>query len=86
MRGAATSMIVIRFLAAMALKMFFVFGARVVIRVPATLGDFVRQRIRIEMGKVQLAAEYPDVRRRAVPQPGLRVITLTSGDRRVTDR
>jgi hypothetical protein len=47
-------------------------GARVVIRLPATLGDFFRQRIRIEMGKVQLAAEYPDVRRRAVPQPGLR--------------
>ena len=47
-------------------------GARVVIRLPGTLADFFRQRIRVEMGKVQLSAEYPDVRRRAVPQPGLR--------------
>jgi len=54
-------------------------GARVVIRLPATLADFFRQRIRIEMGKVQLAAEYPDVRRRAVPQPGLRAAMSTLG-------
>lgn len=52
-------------------------GARVVIRLPGTLADFFRQRIRIEMGKVQLAAEYPDVRRRAVPQPGLRAAMST---------
>jgi hypothetical protein len=54
-------------------------GARVVIRLPGTLADFFRQRIRIEMGKVQLAAEYPDVRRRAVPQPGLRTAMSTLG-------
>jgi len=54
-------------------------GARVVIRLPGTLADFFRQRIRIEMGKVQLAAEYPDVRRRAVPQPGLRAAMSTLG-------
>ena len=54
-------------------------GARVVIRLPGTLADFFRQRIRIEMGKVQLAAEYPDVRRRTVPQPGLRAAMSTLG-------
>jgi len=52
-------------------------GARVAIRLPGTLADFFRQRIRIEMGKVQLAAEYPDVRRRTVPQPGLRAAMST---------
>ena len=31
-------------------------GARVVVRLPATLRDFFRQRVRIEMAKVQLAA------------------------------
>src|SRR5438128_2462126 len=32
--------------------------ARVAVRLPATLADLCRQRIRIDMGKVQLAREY----------------------------
>jgi hypothetical protein len=43
--------------------------ARVVVRLPGTMRDFFRQRIRIEMGKVQLAADYPELRDRGVPQP-----------------
>jgi hypothetical protein len=54
-------------------------GARVVVRLPGTPGDFFRQRIRIEMGKVQLAAEYPGLARRAPPQPGLRAALTTFG-------
>jgi len=54
-------------------------GARVVVRLPGTPGDFFRQRIRIEMGKVQLAAEYPGLVRRAAPQPGLRAALTTFG-------
>jgi hypothetical protein len=46
--------------------------ARVVVRLPATLRDFYRQRVRIEMGKVQLAREYPELARRGNPQPRLR--------------
>ncbi len=46
--------------------------ARVAVRLPATLGDFCRQRIRIEMGKVQLAREYPDLAARSAPQPRAR--------------
>jgi len=45
--------------------------ARVVIRLPATLGDFFRQRVRIEMAKVQLAAEHPGLAGRGAVQPGL---------------
>src|SRR5207249_1181835 len=41
--------------------------ARVAVRLPATLGDFCRQRVRIEMGKVQLAREYPDLAARSAP-------------------
>jgi len=44
-------------------------GARVVIRLPGTLSDFFRQRIRIEMGKVQLARVYPGLERRGAAQP-----------------
>ncbi len=47
--------------------------ARVVVRLPATLRDFFRQRIRIEMGKVQLAHDYPGLERRGQPQPRGRV-------------
>ena len=46
-------------------------GARVVIRLPATLRDFFRQRVRIEMAKVQLAAEHPELAGRGAVQPGM---------------
>lgn len=45
--------------------------ALVYVRPPATLADFFRQRIRIEMGKVQLAVDYPALLARSRPQPGL---------------
>jgi hypothetical protein len=47
-------------------------AATVAVRLPATLRDFYRQRIRIEMGKVQLETEYPALRGRGNPQPRLR--------------
>ncbi len=47
-------------------------AARVVVRMPATLRDFFWQRVRIEMGKVQLAAEHPQVLGRGAVQPTLR--------------
>jgi Glycosyl transferase family 2 len=46
-------------------------AARVVVRLPGTLGDFFRQRIRIEMGKVQLQREYPALEARGATQPRL---------------
>src|SRR3989442_14887228 len=46
--------------------------ARVAVRLPGTLADFFRQRIRIEMGKVQLAREYPGLATRGAPQPRTR--------------
>jgi len=46
-------------------------AAWVAVRLPATLGDFFRQRVRIEMGKVQLAREYPGLAARGAPQPGV---------------
>jgi hypothetical protein len=46
-------------------------GVRVAVRLPGTLADFFRQRIRIEMGKVQLAREYPGLEARGAPQPRL---------------
>ena len=48
-------------------------SARVVVRLPGTLADFYRQRIRIEMGKVQLATAYPGLTARGNRQPRLRV-------------
>jgi hypothetical protein len=48
--------------------------ARVVIRLPATLRDFFRQRVRIEMAKVQLAAEHPQLAGRGAVQPGVRAV------------
>ena len=47
-------------------------AAEVVVRLPGTLGDFYRQRIRIEMGKVQLTRDYPGLAVRGNPQPRLR--------------
>lgn len=47
-------------------------GAEVVVRLPATLRDFFRQRVRIEMGRVQLEAEYPLLLGRGTVQPRLR--------------
>jgi len=44
-------------------------GAEVQVRLPHTLPDFYRQRIRIEMGKVQLARDYPGLSARGAPQP-----------------
>jgi hypothetical protein len=46
--------------------------ASVVVRLPATLRDFVRQRLRIEMGKVQLRRDFPGLLPRTAPQPGAR--------------
>jgi hypothetical protein len=46
-------------------------GARVMVRLPATLRDFFRQRVRIEIAKVQLAAEHPHLAGRGAVQPGL---------------
>ncbi len=45
-------------------------AVRVAVRLPGTLRDFFRQRIRIEMGKVQLDREYPGLAARGERQPG----------------
>jgi hypothetical protein len=47
-------------------------GAEVAVRLPGTLADFFRQRIRIEMGKVQFDHEYPGIAARGRAQPGVR--------------
>jgi hypothetical protein len=44
--------------------------ARVYVRLTATLADFFRQRVRIEMGKLQIARVYPELLARSRPQPG----------------
>jgi cellulose synthase/poly-beta-1,6-N-acetylglucosamine synthase-like glycosyltransferase len=54
-------------------------GAEVVVRVPATLGDFFRQRVRIEMGRVQLAREHPELLGRGTVQPGPRDVLRQLG-------
>jgi hypothetical protein len=54
-------------------------GAEVAVRLPGTLADFFRQRIRIEMGKVQFAYEYPGIETRGRPQPGLRAAITSLG-------
>jgi len=56
-------------------------AARVAVRLPGTLGDFFRQRIRIEMGKVQLARDYPGLDARGIPQPRLRAALANLGPR-----
>ena len=43
--------------------------ARVYVRLTATLADFFRQRVRIEMGKIQLQRVYPHLLARSAPQP-----------------
>src|SRR5207245_1605197 len=48
--------------------------AWVAVRLPGTLADFFRQRIRIEMGKVQLARAYPDLDAHGAPQPRGRAV------------
>jgi hypothetical protein len=52
-------------------------AARVIVRLPATLRDFYRQRVRIEMGKVQLERDYPHLAGRGNPQPRLRAALET---------
>ena len=54
-------------------------AARVVVRLPGTLPDFFRQRIRIEMGKVQLARQYPELAARGAPQPRARAALASLG-------
>lgn len=54
-------------------------GAEVVVRVPATLRDFFRQRIRIELGRVQLAAEHRHLLGRGTVQPGARDVLRQLG-------
>ena len=51
--------------------------ARVRVRLPGTLADFFRQRIRIEMGKVQLGREYPGLASRGTVQPRGRAALAT---------
>jgi hypothetical protein len=54
-------------------------AARVAVRLPATLADFFRQRIRIEMGKVQLAREYPGLAARGARQPDAAAVLRSLG-------
>jgi hypothetical protein len=54
-------------------------AARVAVRLPGSLADFFRQRIRIEMGKVQLAREYPALSARSAPQPRVRAALTSLG-------
>ncbi len=57
--------------------------AQVIVRLPATLRDFLRQRMRIEAGKIQLAREYGALLGRGAPQPGVRKVlqSLDAADR-----
>jgi hypothetical protein len=54
-------------------------GVEVVVRLPGSLDDFFRQRIRIEMGKVQLTRDYPGLTARSLPQPGARAAVRSLG-------
>jgi hypothetical protein len=56
--------------------------ALVIVRLPGSLRDFYRQRIRIEMGKVQLERDYPELATRGNAQPRLRTALASLG---VTD-
>jgi hypothetical protein len=51
--------------------------ARVAVRLPGTLRDFWRQRVRIEMGKVQLRAAHAALLARSARQPGPRAVLRT---------
>jgi hypothetical protein len=53
--------------------------ALVVVRLPGSLRDFYRQRIRIEMGKVQLERDYPELAARGNAQPRLRTAVTSLG-------
>jgi glycosyl transferase family 2 len=53
--------------------------ALVVVRLPGSLRDFYRQRIRIEMGKVQLERDYPELASRGNTQPRLRTAITSLG-------
>jgi hypothetical protein len=55
--------------------------AHVEVRLPGTLADFFRQRVRIEMGKVQLARQYPRLLGRGAAQPGARAALVSLGAR-----
>jgi Glycosyl transferase family 2 len=57
-------------------------AVQVAVRLPGTLRDFFRQRIRIEMGKVQMTREYPALLGRGTPQPRLGA-ALALGPRRL---
>ena len=52
-------------------------SARVQVRLPGDLADFFRQRIRIEMGKVQIARDYAGLLARSAPQPRSRAALRT---------
>ena len=54
-------------------------AARVAVRLPGSLADFFRQRIRIEMGKLQMAREYPSLETRGAPQPRARAALASLG-------
>ncbi|HUE30369.1 MAG TPA: glycosyltransferase family A protein [Verrucomicrobiae bacterium] len=54
-------------------------AARVAVRLPGTRPDFFRQRIRIEMGKLQLARQYPELAARGAPQPRGRAALASLG-------
>lgn len=54
-------------------------AARVVVRLPGTLADFFRQRIRIEMGKVQIAHDHPGLEAQGVAQPRAQVALRSLG-------
>jgi hypothetical protein len=54
-------------------------SAHVVVRLPGTLRDFFRQRIRIEMGKVQLEAEHAALLARSAPQPDRATVLRSLG-------
>jgi len=56
-------------------------GAEVVVRLPANLRDFFRQRIRIELAKVQIAREHAPLLRRGAPQPALGDVLRQVGPR-----
>lgn len=58
-------------------RVFHAPGARVAVRLPGSLADFFRQRIRIEIGKIQLAVDYPGLATRGTPQPSARAAATT---------
>ena len=51
----------------------------VIVRLPGTLADFFRQRVRIEMGKVQISRQYPTLQRRGAVRPGPATVLRSLG-------